>query len=201
MACRYPGRAALNAAAVLAACAAAVAGCKSEQAPAPPNPASEPFDRPARPPHGWHTLVNRRVGFSVSLPPGWTARKRRSATLIRSADELLAASVAADRSRAGRETPARTYVQQTLSSLPRFHGAVADPLARVRGSPYESARAEALGIAPDGRRQRVVVAAYRRPGLVTYAVVAFETARRGAPRHERELDRLLASLRARPPRL
>jgi hypothetical protein len=49
-----------------------------------PDPATERNDPPAKPPPGWHTFANRRAGFTLSVPPGWPARARQSATLIRS---------------------------------------------------------------------------------------------------------------------
>ena len=141
--------------------------------------------------------MNRQAGFSVAVPPRWTMRRQKNGTLVRSADRLLVLSLQADRSEAGRDTPAAAYALRTLESLPGFReleGATGPPL---RGSPYESGLAVGIGTREATQQpQRVTVAALRRPGLVTYAAVAFSDAR---ARHGRALRRLLATLRGRPP--
>jgi hypothetical protein len=191
----------LAVAAVLA-LALAPSGCGGgDDAPAP-DPADERADAPVAAPAGWRTLVNRTAGFSVAIPPGWTARKRRTATLIRSGDRLLALTLAADRSRSGRETGAAEYARRTLTGLPSFDGPPPHAVGRVRGSPYESAQVESTGrLATSARPQRVSVAVLQRPGQVTYTAVAFRNARVRPHLHDRTLGRLLATFRARPPAL
>ncbi len=166
-----------------------------------PDPAKERSDRPAEPPAGWHTVANRRAGFTLSVPPGWATRTRKGATLIRSSDRLAAVTVAADRSEDGRTTGPRRYARRTFRALPGFRKLRSSSTRRVRGSPYRSARVSGGGTLADRRqRQRITVAAYQRPRRVTYTVVAF-TARLGAVRvHAGPLGRMLASLRAQRPR-
>lgn len=167
-----------------------------------PDPASERTDRPAEPPPGWRTFVNRRAGFSLSLPRAWSARTRRSATLIRSSDRLLAVTVAADRGEAGRSTRPRRYAMSAFRAVPGFRRLRPNEAGRVRGSRYPSGRVDGSGVLARRRqRQRITVAAFRRPGRVTFTVIAFGAVVGGRAVHRANLDVLLASLRGRRPAL
>ena len=179
------------------------AGCGDEEKFAgSPDPATERNDPPAKPPPGWRTFANRRAGFTVSVPPGWPARARGSATLIRSPERLLAVTVAADRSEAARTTPPREYARRTFRALPGFRALKLTGTRKVAKSPYDNARVEGAGtLAQRRQRQHITVAAFRRGKHATYAVVAFAAPAGGASVHEGELNRLLASLRARRPAL
>ena len=165
-----------------------------------PDPATERNDPPADPPPGWRTFANRRAGFTLSLPREWSARTRRNATLIRSNDRLLAITVAADRSAAGRETRPRRYARETFRALPGFRR---KRRLRARGiprSPYAAARVDGRGVLARRRqRQRMTVAAFRRPRRVTFTVVAFSADVPQAAVHRRALATLLSSLRGRRP--
>jgi hypothetical protein len=166
-----------------------------------PDPATERSDKPAQPPSGWRAFANRRAGFTLSVPRAWPARTRRSATLIRSADHLLAITVAADRSEAGRTVRPGQYALRTFRALPGFRKLRPATTRRVRRSPYPSARVDGTGTLRDrSQRQRITVAAYRRRGHVTYTVVAFSAHLGGVPAYAVALRRLLASLRAQRPR-
>jgi hypothetical protein len=176
--------------------AAALAGCGGGDAPKP----AEQADRPVRPPPGWRTVRNAVAGFTIAAPRRWTARTRRGATLIRSRDKLVAATIAADRGSPGRDTPPADYAKQTLRELPDFEGSVAARARRVRGSPYRSARVDGLGTVGRIRRpQRLTVAAFQRPGAVTYAGVVFRNASATSAADEAALNRMLRTLRGEPP--
>jgi hypothetical protein len=206
-----PGRATGNLGAVratgllaLAAIAGLVpAGCGDEDSfKGSPDPATERTDRPARPPAGWRTFANRRAGFTLAVPRDWQARTRRSATLIRSPDHLLAVTVAADRSEAGRRTPPRAYAREAFRALPGFRRLTPGRARRLAASPYPSARVDGSGtFARRRQRQHLTVAAFRRPGRVTFTVVAFAAQVGGRGAHAASLNVLLASLRGRRPRL
>jgi hypothetical protein len=176
------------------------AGCGEEdEFTGSPNPAKEHNDPPAKPPPGWRTFKNPRAGFTLSVPPGWPARARGSATLIRSSDRLVAVTVAADRSEAARTVPPRRYALRTFRALPGFRNLKPAELTRkVEGSPYRGARVNGTGMLVKRRqRQQISVATFQRPQRVTYTVIAFSA----SPAHAGEVNRMLASLRARRPAL
>jgi hypothetical protein len=186
-----------------AATALGAGGCDEEdEFTGSPDPATERSDRPAEPPPGWHTVANRRAGFTLSVPPGWVTRTRKSATLIRSRDRLIAITVAADRSEDARTTRPRQYARRTFRALPGFRKLRSTPARPVRGSPYRSARVDGGGtLARRRQRQRITVAAYRRPGRATYTVVAFSARLGGVPVYAGPVRTILASLRAQRPRV
>jgi hypothetical protein len=188
---------ALLVAAVIAALAGV--GCGDEdQFAGSPNPARERSDPPAKPRAGWRTFTNRRAGFTLSVPPGWPARARGSATLIRSSDRRVAVTVAADRSEAARTAPPGRYAQRTFRALPGFRNLKVNAVRKVKRSPYASARVDGAGTLAERRqRQHITVAAFQRPRRVTYTIVAFSA----SAAHSGEVDLMLASLRARRPAL
>lgn len=193
---------ALLAAAVIAGLAGAGCGDDDDEFTDAPDPATERTDPPAKPPPGWRTFANRRAGFTISVPPGWPARARGSATLIRSSDRLVAVSVAADRSEPARTTTPQQYARRTFRALPGFRNLKMQRAREVARSPYMSARVDGAGtLANRKQRQRITVAAFRRPRRVTYTVVAFSAPAGGRAAHSREITALLASLRARRPAL
>lgn len=182
---------------VLLACAAGLVSCgESDDQELP----AESADPPAKPAPGWRTIENAQAGFTVSVPRSWRAGTRRTATLVRSRDRLVAITIAADRSRAGRETPPRDYAREVITSLPDFEGSLATGTRQVARARYPSARIAASGsFTRSGRSQRIEVAALHRPGLVTYSAVIFRNARARPDVGAATVTRLLASLRARPP--
>jgi hypothetical protein len=176
---------------------AALAGCGGGgHAPKPP----ERADRPVRPPPGWRTVRNAVAGFTIAAPRRWSARTRRGATLVRSRDKLVAATFAADRGSPGRDTTPADYAEQTLRELPDFEGSVSARARRVRGSLYRSARVDGVGTVGGIRRpQRLTVAAFQRPGAVTYVGVVFHNAGATSAADEAALNRMLRTLRGQPP--
>lgn len=191
------------AAAAALALAAGFSGCGGDEAvDGSPDPATEPTDRPANPPPGWRTVTNRTAGFTIAVPRDWTARTRRGATLVRSGDSLLALTVAADRSQAGRDTPAEEYARSAFEALPGFRRLRAGEPRALQASPYENARLDGSGtLAARDQRQRITTAAFRRPGRATWTVVAFAAPVDGRTPHATSLRVVLASLRGRRPEL
>ena len=180
---------------------ASVVGCGEEKKlEGSPDPQTERVDRPAQPPAGWYTVKNRVAGFTVSVPDGWTVRKRSGATLVRSTDQLLVVTVAADRSKSGRDTRSRRYARQAFRALPGFKRLRLTKSGPVRGSRYESSRADGSGVLDKRRqRQRLTVAAFRRPGRVTYTAIAFRAEVSGRAPYGAALATLLRSFRMRRP--
>jgi len=187
----------------LAALALLPAGCgdESTEKKAAPEPEPERADRPAKPPPGWRTVRNSAAGFTVAAPRAWTAATKRSRTIIRSDDRLVAVSISADRTAPGRElTPAR-YARRTVRTLPSFAGRVDGRVSRVKGSPYDSAVIDAIGtVSPSSLSQQISVAVFRRAGRVTYGALVFRNAGVKPRFNQRTLNRMLRSFRAQPPR-
>ena len=181
----------------LLACVVAGGGCGDEGG---SSTTAERADRPVDPPRGWRTVRNPYAGFTVAVPRRWSARTRRTATLIRSRDRLVAATFAADRGSEGRSTPPARYAEETLRGLPDFEGTLSARTRRVRGSPYRSARVDGVGTVGRTRRpQRITVAAFQRRGIVTYAAVIFRNGTVTSPADEAAVNRVLTSLRGQPP--
>ena len=165
-----------------------------------PDPGEESSDRPVEPPPGWRVLRNERAGFTLSVPRTWAARTRGAATLIRSDDQLVSVTVAADRTASEHRRDPATFARETIESLPGFRGRLRGRTGRVRGSPYRTARVDARGrVAGSGVPQRITAAVYQRPGLVTYAVLVFRNARVRPRFNDAAIERLLRSLRAQAP--
>jgi hypothetical protein len=139
-------------------------GCgKKDVTVLPPDPASERADAPVPPPRGWTTHENAPAGFTIALPRSWTAAVRDGTTRVRSADGSVVVSLQADRSEAGRTTPASEYALATLEALPGYRDLEGRP-AQAPRSPYDAARAAGSGTRTRGdRRQRVSVTVFRRP--------------------------------------
>lgn len=185
----------------LAVAALALGACDDDE-PARPgaDPAQERSDRPAKPPPGWRVVRNRRAGFSVSVPRVWTARKRGTATLIRSADRLVSLTAAADRTTEELTRSPEAFARQTIRHLPGFRGRVGRGTRRVGGSPYRTARVEARGrVRTSPVLQRITAAVYQRPGFVTYELLVFRNARVRPRFNELVVRRLLRSFRAQAP--
>jgi hypothetical protein len=187
--------------AAIAALALVTPACgEEEQEETPPDPSEESSDRPAKPPRGWRSLKNAKAGFTISVPRAWSARTKSTATLIRSDDQLVSMTVGADRTRDGREIPAKRFVLETIHGLPAFKGRASRRTRRVRSSRYESARIEARGrIETSKLPQRITVAAFRKPGRVTYTVLVFRNARVKPRFNEPAIERMLRSFRAQAP--
>lgn len=177
----------------------AVAGCGSEDGERPVVEV-ERGDRPAELPKGWRRVTAHRAGFTVGMPPGWSASKRAQGTLLRSDDKLVALTLGADRTEVGRGKDPAAYAEETFTSLSGFRDLEIAERGEVEGSPYGTALVEGRGVLePGGREQLISVAAIQRPGQVTFTAVAFVNARVLPRLHARDLDRILASLRARTP--
>jgi hypothetical protein len=182
---------------VVLVCVAGLAGCGGDDSPERP---SERADRSATPPAGWRTVRNVSAGFTIAVPKSWSAATKRTATLIRSKDELVAVTVAADRSAAGRETAPARYARGVIAALPGFEGVVSVKDTRIAGSPYRTAIAAGSGtVRTSGVAQRIEVAAFHRPRQVTYSAVIFRNAQVRPVPGRATVARMLRTFRAQPP--
>jgi hypothetical protein len=161
---------------------------------------AERDDPAARLPSGWKQLVNAHAGFSVGIPPGWTARGASGTILVRSGDRLLAASIAADRSPDGRDLSPANYAERLVKALPGYRRLRVGRPAPVRGARYPGASVTATGTFARTRvRQAIQVVALQRRGQVTYTLVFFRTARAPAALYRPALAGVIRTFRARGP--
>ena len=175
----------------------ALVACGEDDA---PERMAEKADKPVKPPSGWRTVENEAAGFTIAVPRTWPAATKRGATLIRSRDELVAITLAADRSRAGRDTEPAGYARDVIAALPGFEGNVTVKDASVAGSPYETAIAEGSGtVKTSGVAQRIEVAVFHRPRQVSYTAVIFRNARARPVPERAAVARILRTFRAQPP--
>jgi hypothetical protein len=145
-------------------------------------------------------VVNRRAGFSLGIPPGWTARGARGATLVRSGDRLLAVSITADRSPDGRDLPPELYVRRTARGLAGYRALKLGRPRPVRGARYPGASVAATGtFVRTGVRQAIRVTALRRRGQVTYSLLVFRTARAPGAVYAPAIVGMVRTFRGAPP--
>ena len=184
------------------ACAALAAGCGNDsvQTASAPKAPAETRDTPPKLPSGWRRVVNLRAGFSVGIPPGWTARGAAGSTLVRSSDRALALTITADRSDDGRESDPKQYAARLVPQFPRYRKlqtGLAKPVKRTR---YPTASVTASGVySPTGVRQAIVVFAISRPHRVMYTISVFRAASTRAARYDKLLETLVRSFSAGPP--
>jgi hypothetical protein len=184
----------------MAACAGTVAGCGDSDSPSPPPGPPERDDPAARLPAGWKRVVNSRAGFTVGIPPGWTARGSRGATLVRSGDQLLAISISADRSPEGQDLRPVNYAERLARALPGYRSLRVGRPRPVTIARYPGSFVFATGVF---RRTRVLQAiqavALQRRGQVTYALVFFRTAHAVGAIYRPAVTGMLRTFRARSP--
>ena len=172
--------------------AAALGACGDDDTPERP---AERADAPAKPPPGGAPWRTRRPG-SRSPPQRRGRGHEAGATLIRSKDELVAVTIAADRSTAGRDTEPGPYAGKVVAALPGFQGDVSVTDSKVAGSPYETAIAVGSGtVKTSGVPQRIEVVVFRRPRQVTYSAVIFRNARAQPVPGRRTVARMLSRFR------
>jgi hypothetical protein len=186
---------------LLAAALFVVPGCgggDSKKASNLPDPKDEPTDAAAKPPPGWHTVKNKIAGFTVSAPDSWADAPTKAATAIRSDDKLVVVSIAADRSKKGADTNARTYAAETLKAT--TSAKTDGKIHTVKGSPYDNAYIVATGKIPGQKvPQTVTTVIYHRKGHVTYGMLIFANAKVKPHFNDKNLAELMRSFRAQSP--
>lgn len=198
-------RAGSRAAAVLVAIALLVVGCGDDSDEASSEPAPRPteaVDPLPKLPASWSTHVNQAGGFALGLPPGWRADDRGTSTLVRSFDRLVAVSIAPDRTSEAIELPLGDFATRALTGLSGFEGELEAGPERPFEHRYRGVVVEGSGIATDtGLRQRLRLIVLRRDRQVTFSVVIAANAAPEARPSERLAERMVKTLRSRPPAL
>lgn len=160
-------------------------------------------------PGDWGKEINEAVGFSIGLPPGWTARPapQGQGSVLSSPDSLALISITADRTSGALELPLRDFAYRTAEALGtpvagagRFRGLEIGRPAGFRHR-YRAAAVRATGLPRNGKvRERVLVAVIRREPYAAYVVIVRANAEQPSPYADRStVEQVLRSLRGRPP--
>ena len=183
----------------------ALAGCddsdeRAEPEPPLPPPPKETIDHLGEFPDDFERWVNRAGGFAFAAPRGWKVDDRGKGSLVRSFDRLVALSIVPDRSPEAPEVPVDQYADRAAGALAGFRDGL-----RVKGKAryehrYDGAEVLATGTARGGVDQRVSVIVLRRDDLVTFTVVLAKNAEEAAGPSKRLADRVIETIRSRPPR-
>lgn len=152
-------------------------------------------------PEGWRRVRDADGGFSVGLPPGWTARDSDGTLVLRSRDRTLAIALGADASGPGRAVAPTTYAKEALAALRGYRGLRSTPPRKLDGTPYPAAVATATGTFREtGVRQAITLVALQRRGAATFTLLAFASARAPGGRAKRALvERVVDSLHSERP--
>jgi hypothetical protein len=168
-------------------------------APSPDVPVADAGPLPTLP-RGWRRVSDRRGGFSVGLPPGWTARRSGGTLVLRSRDRTLAIAVGADRSAPGKVAAPATYANEAIESLRGYDGLRSTASRPLRTTPYPGAQATATGTYADtGVEQAITLVALQRRGDATYTLLAFRSAQSPREPARRVVDRVVDTLHSERP--
>jgi hypothetical protein len=190
---------------VLVALAVAIAGCDddsddSETTTTAPTPRpKETFQEVPKLPPGWKVHANRSGGFALGVPPGWVATNRDSATRVRSFDRLVAVSITPDRTADGLAIGIEDFASRTAGALRGFEQQLDPGPSRRFKHRYRASEVRATGKAKTGVREQIRVFVLRRDKVVTITAVMAVNAKPSARPSERLAERMLRTLRSRPP--
>ncbi|HEY4277502.1 MAG TPA: hypothetical protein VGM91_04730 [Conexibacter sp.] len=165
-------------------------------------PAARVADVPVAPagpkpslPAGWRRVRDGDGGFTVGLPPGWSAHRSRGTLVLRSKDKTIAIAVGADRSAPGRVARPQTYAREAMASLPGYRHLRASSTRRLDHAPYPAARATATGtFAQTGIAQAITLVALQRRGEATFTLLAFSSSTTPRSPARRVVDRVVGTL-------
>jgi len=151
-------------------------------------------------PAGWRRVRDANGGFTVGLPPRWTARRNRGTLVLRSHDKTIAIAVGADRSGPGRVAAPRVYAREAMDSLPGYRDLRASDARRLDGAPYPAAQATATGtFSQTGIPQSITLVALQRRGEATFTLLAFSSASATQDPARRVVDRVVGTLHSEQP--
>lgn len=176
--------------------ATGLAACGEKEEPALTQPA-EAVDEPLKLPKGWKQHVSRSGGFTVGAPPGWKARDRDGAMLLRPKDRLVVVSITADRSPEALRAGLDDYAEETADRLPGLRKLKLKPPVPFERALYPGFAVRGTGTAKGGVRERLLVVVLRRPEFAAYAALVASNARAPA-RRDRQARRILRTLTGRP---
>jgi hypothetical protein len=191
---------------VLVALAVAMAGCDDDSDDSETTTTTAPAPRPKETvekvpelPPGWKVQANRPGGFALGVPPGWEADNRGTATRVRSFDRLVAVSITPDRTAEGLAIGIEDFASRTVGALRGFEEKLDPGPSHRFKHPYKATEVRAAGRAKTGVREQIRVFVLRRDEIVTLTAVMAVNAKPSARPSERLAERMLRTLRSRPP--
>lgn len=190
---------------VLVTLAVAIAGCDddsddSETTTTTPAPRpEETLQKVPDLPPGWTVHANRPGGFALGVPPGWEANDRGTATRVRSFDRLVAVSITPERTAEGLAIPLEDFARRTVGALRGFKEELDPGPSHRFKHRYQAVEVRAAGKAKTGVREQVRVFVLRRDEIVTFTAVMAVNAKPSARPSEGLAERMLDTLRSRPP--
>lgn len=174
----------------------------SDEDPAPEiEPPPETADLVPPLPRGWTTTSNAEGGFSLGVPPDWSAKNSAATATLRSPGSAVVVRVTADRSQGAINSDLGDFATILLENL----GAEASEPAQTGaasglkpGPGYEVASATGVGPATDGSRERLEVVVVRRPELAAFPLLIASAMSVKAAELDPIVGRLVSSIRGRP---
>jgi hypothetical protein len=181
---------------------AVLAGCGSSDTTTGASTSTRPetAQKPAKLPYAWTRKLNNEHGFSIGVPPGWSASDAGNSVLYRSPDRLVALTLSVDRTTEAFDVPVDEFARQTLTALGGYDGKlVPSPPRKLGGTPLETALVSSTGTAAEsGVRQDVEVAVLRRDHVVNYTAVIAANAKSTPPAELELAAQILKTLRDLP---
>lgn len=154
-------------------------------------------------PRGWQVTTNLGQGFAFGLPPGWTERLGKGqVSIVNSVDRRVAVTISADRTNEALALPLDAYATGVAKSLESGgFSDVRSGAAKPFPDRYRAVSLSATGRGPGGVRERIIVFVLRRDRIVTLTALAARRASVPANLYRDSLERLVRSLRSRPPQV
>ena len=176
-----------------------VAGCGAEGVPAGVEAPVESDEPLPELPRGWSEHVNHSAGLTVGVPPGWSADNNGIRTELLSPDELVAATIVADRSDEALEFPLDQFAEAAITGLGGIEQLEPGD-ARSFEHRYDAVAVEATGVGGKKQiRQKILLVVVRRESLATFTVLVARNAEQNTRRYDGDVETLIRSLRSRTP--
>jgi hypothetical protein len=187
---------------VVLALAVLATGCgDDDEAEAPPEVPrrTETADKLSKLPRGFEEEISRVNGLAFGRPPGWKVAERKTSSLLRAPDELVAMSLSADRTDEAVGADPRELAVRTFQALEGYKGEL-DPSEPKRFKhPYEAFEVRGEGVAAaTGVAQRLRVIVLKREGMTVVTVVIAENAKEKAPSEVDQALDVVRTVRTRP---
>lgn len=154
-------------------------------------------DAPAKLPRRWSSHVNGPGGFSVGVPPAWTAKLNGSTSELTAPGRLLAVSIAADRTNEALAAVPAAFAEQTAKNLTGFRG-LRPARARALPTQYPGAILQTEGKRANGKRERLTLVVLKPDSIAVFSLLAASTGKLKARAELHVIAQITRSLRYRP---